>query len=165
MNGSDRTIMKENNKSGRLLGESLRFLVTGGVCFFIEFLVYLLLTRLLRTDTLLATAVAFCISVTFNWVLCLKWVFPEAGRQNRATGIGFLITSVIGLLVNELLMLIFRFIFGETAFLLELGTFRVTMDLVNKCLATLLVTVWNFFTKRAILTSDRVKRLAERFRK
>lgn len=156
--------MKEK-EDGRLLWETIRFAVTGGVCFLVELAVYTLLTKLFHTDTLLATAVAFCISVLLNWLLCMKWVFPEAGKQNVAAKAAFLITSLIGLLLNELLMFLFRIVLGETRVLIEIGSFRVTMDLLNKCLATLLVTIWNFFTKRAVLTSGLVSHMTERFRK
>ena len=98
-----------------------------------------------------AFAIAFLISVAVNYLLCVRWVFTGAKEQHAAGKAGFLITSVMGLLLNELLMLLFRVIFGEDTVILTVFSFTVTMYMVNKALATVIVMVWNYFTKRAIL--------------
>ena len=102
-------------------------------------------------DTLIATPIAFLISVAVNYLMCVRWVFSGAKDQGGAAKAGFLITSVMGLLLNELFMLIFRAIFGEDTVILTAFGFTVTMYMVNKVLSTLLVLIWNYFTKRAIL--------------
>ena len=131
--------------------ETLRFVITGGFCFLVEFVCLVLLRDTVGLDTLIATPIAFLISVAVNYLLCVRWVFTGAKDQNAAGKAGFLITSVMGLLLNELLMLLFRVIFGEDAVILSIFSFTVTMYMVNKALATLIVMVWNYFTKRAIL--------------
>ena len=131
--------------------ETLRFVITGGFCFLVEFVCLVLLRDTAGLDTLIATPIAFLISVAVNYLLCVRWVFTGAKEQNAAGKAGFLITSVMGLLLNELLMLLFRVIFGEDAVILSVFSFTVTMYMVNKALATLIVMVWNYFTKRAIL--------------
>ena len=143
----------QNKKTSSRLAEVLRFAVTGGVCFAIEFIVLVLLKELLHMDTLIATPIAFLVSVVFNYLLCVVWVFKVSGDNGRAAKIGFLITSVMGLLFNELFMLIFRFLLGEETVLLTLFGFTVTMYMLNKALSTLLVMIWNYFTKRAMLQS------------
>ena len=137
------------NKHGLL--EGLRFVITGGVCFLIEFAALVLLRDTCGLDTLAAVPIAFLISVVFNYLLCVKWVFPGAGEQDRAAKTGFLVTSVMGLLLNELLMYVFRAVFGEDGAVLTLPGFTVTMYMVNKVIATIIVMVWNYVTKRAIL--------------
>ena len=131
--------------------ETLRFVITGGFCFLVEFVCLVLLRDTVGLDTLIATPIAFLISVAVNYLLCVRWVFTGAKDQDAAGKAGFLITSVMGLLLNELLMLLFRVIFGEDAVILSIFSFTVTMYMVNKALATLIVMVWNYFTKRAIL--------------
>ncbi len=142
-------------------GEVLRFAVTGGVCFLIEFAALVLLREKLGLDTLIAAPIAFLISVAVNYLICVVWVFPGARDGGAAARAGFLITSVIGLGLNEVLMLLFRVLFGEERIVLTLFGFTVTMYMVNKVLATLLVMVWNYFTKRAVLRSDRLRRRTE----
>ena len=102
-------------------------------------------------DTLVATPLAFLISVALNYLLCVKWVFHGVGEQKRSAQAGFLLTSVMGLLLNEGLMLLFRVLFGEDSVICQVFSFTVTMYMVNKALATLIVMVWNYFTKRMIL--------------
>ena len=131
--------------------EVIRFVVTGGVCFLIEFAALVLLRDKVGLDTLIATPIAFLISVIVNYILCVRWVFVGAKEQKNAAKLGFLITSVMGLLLNELLMYLFRISLGEDTVVMTVFSFTVTMYMVNKCLATVIVMVWNYFTKRWIL--------------
>ncbi len=139
-----------STKKGRLL-EVLRFAVSGGVCFLIELAVLMLLRDKVGLDTLIATPIAFLISVAVNYLLCVRWVFQGAAEQKRAAKIGFLITSAAGLALNELFMFLFRLMLGEEAVLLTVAGFSLRMVMVNKAMATLLVMIWNYFTKRLIL--------------
>ena len=138
-------------EKGNRLGEALRFAVTGGICFLIEFAALVGLRDGLGLDTLIATPAAFLISVVVNYAMCIRWVFPAAGEQRNAARLGFLLTSVMGLLLNEGLMLLFRTAFGEDGVLLTAGGFSLAQYMVNKVLATLIVMIWNYFTKRWIL--------------
>jgi putative flippase GtrA len=138
-------------KNENRLGEAVRFAVSGGVCFLIEFAALVLLRDKAGLDTLIAVPAAFLISVIVNYLMCVRWVFPAAGEQRNAARLGFLVTSVMGLLLNEGLMLLFRTLFGEDGILLTLGGLSLAQYMVNKVLATLIVMVWNYFTKRWIL--------------
>ena len=44
-----------------------------------------------------------------------------------------------------------RLALGEDAVILTLGGKTVKMYVLNKCLATLIVMIWNYFSKRAVL--------------
>ena len=131
--------------------EIIRFALTGGVCFVVELAVLILLKGRFGVDTLIATPIAFLISVILNYLLCVIWVFRGAKNRGAGAKAGFLITSVIGLGLNEALMLLFRMLLGEDAVILTLGTRVVNMYVLNKCLATLIVMIWNYFSKRAVL--------------
>ena len=132
-------------------GEILRFALTGGICFAAELGVLILLKGQLGVDTLIATPIAFLISVALNYLLCVVWVFRGAENTGAAAKTGFLLTSVIGLGLNEGLMYLFRLALGEDAVVLSLAGRDIRMYVINKCLATLLVMIWNYFTKRAVL--------------
>ena len=133
------------------LREILRFVITGGVCFLVEFIALVVLRDKIGLDTLAAVPIAFLISVILNYLLCVVWVFRGAKNRGAGAKAGFLITSVIGLGLNELLMLLFRLILGEDAVLLTIGSRTINMYVLNKCLATLIVMIWNYFSKRAVL--------------
>ena len=131
--------------------EVIRFALTGGVCFAVELAVLILLKGTFRIDTLIATPVAFLVSVILNYLLCVVWVFRGAKNKGAGAKAGFLVTSLIGLGLNELLMLVFRFVLGEDAVILTLGSRTINMYVLNKSLATLIVMIWNYFSKRAVL--------------
>lgn len=139
--------MKKNAR----MGEILRFALTGGVCFLVEFVFLVLFRDKAGLDTLIAVPIAFLISVALNYLLCVLWVFDGAKEQGNAARMGFLITSVMGLLLNEGLMYLFRLLWGEDHLILTVMGFSVTMYMVSKALSTLIVMIWNYFTKRAIL--------------
>ena len=131
--------------------EIVRFAVTGGVCFLVELAILILLKGRFGVDTLIATPVAFLISVILNYLLCVVWVFRGAKNRGAGAKAGFLITSLIGLGLNEVLMLLFRLTLGEDAVILTVGSRTFNMYVLNKCLATLIVMIWNYFSKRAVL--------------
>ena len=133
------------------LTEIIRFAISGGVCFLIEFALLVLLRDTCGLDTLVATPIAFTVSVIVNYLFCVKWVFPDAGKQGNKARIAFFISSIMGLFLNEGLMWLFRVLFGEDAVVITVFGFAVTMYMVNKVLATLIVMVWNYITKRYIL--------------
>ena len=152
--------MREKTESR--LGEVVRFALTGGVCFLVEFAALVLLKEGLGLDTLIATPIAFALSVVVNYALCMRWVFRGARDGGASAKAGFAVTSVMGLVLNEGLMLLFRVILGESAVLLTFLGCPVTMYMLNKVLSTLLVMVWNYFTKKAVLQSGLIQRLLRR---
>lgn len=132
------------------LKEVIRFVITGGVCFIVEFVALVFVRDTVGLQTLIATPIAFLISVIVNYILCVQWVFTGA-KDQKAAKAGFLITSVIGLLLNELLMWLLGMMFGEDGIVIKILSFTVTMYMVNKVIATLIVMIWNYFTKKLIL--------------
>ena len=145
--------MSEEEKQGgeNRLKEAIRFAVSGGVCFLIEFAVLVILRDKAGLDTLIAAPVAFLVSVIVNYLMCVRWVFDGAGEQGNAQRAGFLITSVIGFFLNLGLMWLFGKLFQEDLVLFRVFSFEVKMYLVSKSMATVIVMVWNYFTKRKIL--------------
>ena len=131
--------------------EIIKFALTGGVCFLIEYAALIVLKEWLHLPVVAATPIAFLISVVFNYLLCVKWVFDGAKEGSRKAQIGFLITSGIGFFLNWFLMWTLTALLGEDAVLLSLFGLELKVYMVNKIIATLLVMVWNYFTKRWLL--------------
>ena len=136
------------------LKEILKFAFTGGVCFAIEYAALILLKELLHIPVVAATPIAFLISVVFNYLLCVKWVFAGAQEGSKKAQLGFLITSVMGLLLNWVIMWALTSLFGEDALLFALFGIEIKVYMLNKVIATGLVMVWNYFTKRYVLKKD-----------
>ena len=133
------------------LKEILKFAFTGGVCFVIEYAALVLLKELLHIPVVAATPIAFLISVVFNYLLCVRWVFDGAKDGSKKAQIGFAATSVMGLFLNWLIMWALTALLGEDAGLLTIFGFSVKVYMINKVIATGLVMVWNYFTKRWLL--------------
>ena len=137
------------------LKEIFKFILTGGVCFLIEYSALILLKEWLHMPVVAATPVAFLISVVFNYLLCVKWVFSNAREGSRKAQLGFVITSGVGFFLNWALMWALTALFGEDAVLLTIFSFRIKTYHINKIIATILVMVWNYLTKRHVLRKDR----------
>ena len=135
--------------------EILRFVITGGVSFVVEFILLVVLRDTAGLPTLLANAIAFTVSVIVNYFLCLLWVFQGAQGGSRGKQAVFFLTSLIGLALNELIMFVLGAVLGENTVLFSFAGRAVSMYMVNKVIATLLVMVWNYFSKRAVLTHSK----------
>ena len=133
-------------------GEVLRFAAAGAAGFVVELAVLILLREKLGLDTLIAAPIAFTVSVIVNYVMCALWVFRGAKEQSAKSKAAFFLTSVVGLGINEVMMLLFRVLWGEDTVLFTVFSFAVSLYILNKVLSTLVVMVWNYFTKRYILT-------------
>ena len=142
---------KEEMMDKKRLGEIIRFAIAGAGGFVVEMLTLILCKEKLGMDTLVATPIAFLLSVVVNYLLCVLWVFDGAREQSAKSQFGFFLTSAIGLAINELLMLLFRVIWGEETVLLTVFGFNISLYMVNKVIATGVVMIWNYFTKRRIL--------------
>lgn len=131
--------------------EFARFFVSGGICFLIELGILTLLKEKFTMDTLIATPIAFLFSVAANYLFCVLWVFQGANKKSKSAKSGFLFTSAVGLLLNELLMFLFRSVWGEDAVLFVILGWDLSLYKLNKAFSTLIVMVWNYYTKRLVL--------------
>lgn len=117
--------------------EVFRFLLVGGFCFLLEYSLLYGLTEYGGMPYLHSSAVAFCISLIVNYILCVTFVF-HAGHQTVKQMVLFIATSLIGLGINQLTMWFFVEIAG-------------IWYMFSKLIASAVVMVWNYFTKRFIL--------------
>ena len=135
--------------------EIVKFVFTGGVCFLIEYAALIALKEWLRLPVVAATPIAFLISVVFNYLLCVKWVFSGAKEGNKKAQIGFALTSVMGLFLNWAIMWALTTLLGEDGVLLSLLGVEIKVYMLNKVIATALVMVWNYCTKRWLLKGNK----------
>lgn len=136
------------------LKEIFRFILTGGVCTLIEYAALYLLKEWLHWSAVAATPIAFLVSVVFNYILCVRWVFSGAQEGSRKAQLGFVITSGVGFFLNWFIMWALTALLGEDTVLLSLFGFDLKVYWVNKIIATGLVMVWNYITKRWLLKGD-----------
>ena len=121
----------------KLINQILKFGVVGGIAFVIDYGILFLLEKVIRLNELISAAISFIISLTFNYFLSTKWVF-EAKKQTPKEVIIFVLLSVVGLGINEVLI--------------YLGTKKLGIDvMIVKLFATAIVMVYNFITRKLII--------------
>lgn len=119
-----------------LLAQLAKFGVVGVLATLIDFVVLIALTELGGWDPVLSAAVSFVVSVVFNYVASMRFVFTRRDDLGRAEELViFVALSVVGLLINEALM--------------WLGTSALSLNYVLvKVVATALVMLWNFCSRK-----------------
>ena len=124
--------------SKKLLLQLIKFGIVGVVATVIDFGVLTLLKELLQMDVLLASAISFAASVVANYILSMLFVFKSAENNKVKEFLIFLVLSVGGLLLNQLIMWI--------------GTeFISAYYLLVKVFATFFVPIYNFVTRKIFL--------------
>ena len=88
---------------GERFWEVMRFLVVGGCCFVLEYVLLYTLTEYGHIPYLTSSAVAFTVSLLVNYFLCVTFVF-HARNQSRKEMILFAATSFAGLGINQVTM-------------------------------------------------------------
>lgn len=122
-----------------LIEQFMKFGVVGIIAFFIDYGVLMLLSQGFGVDAVLSAGISFCVSVVFNYVASMRFVFTHRDDLSRSREFFiFIILSVIGLVINELIML---------AGVAALGDSALTVT-ITKLVATVIVLVWNFFSRK-----------------
>ncbi|WP_301830172.1 GtrA family protein [uncultured Parolsenella sp.] len=131
-----------------LIEQFMKFGVVGIVAFFIDYGVLMLLSQGFGVDAVLSAGISFCVSVVFNYVASMRFVFTHRDDLSRSREFFiFIILSVIGLVINELIML---------AGVAALGDSALTVT-ITKLVATVIVLVWNFFSRKKWLDGGDVE--------
>lgn len=145
----------------KLFNQFMKFGFVGAVCFVIDYLVGLgilnLLMRFVTGDffsivSVVASAVGFVVSVTVNYILSFKYVFERKEDLGRKTEfLAFVILSVIGLLINSLIIwIIVGPVYGASRFLQANAGYNLLYT-VAKVFATVIVMIYNFVTRKIFL--------------
>ena len=126
----------------RLFNQIMKFGVVGVVAFAIDYGLMVALTELAGIDYLVSATVSFMVSVTFNYLASMRYVFTHReGLSRRREFAVFVALSVAGLLINDGLM--------------WLGTSFAGIDYrLTKLAATAVVMVWNFVTRKKFLDAS-----------
>ena len=120
--------------------EFVRFCFVGGLSLLVDYAVLYSLTEWAGMYYLHSSAISFGVSVVFNYWLCVRYVFQGAKKQTPRQAIIFFSTGVVGLGLNQLCMWFFVDVAGLHYLIAKLG-------------ATVIVTAWNYVTKRKVVNS------------
>lgn len=130
--------MLKKLKNNKLFIQIIKFVIVGGIATIIDYIIFFLLHELLGVDTLPANIISFSISVVYNYIASVKWVFDVKKDDPKKQFIVFIVLSIIGLIINTLIV-------------------YVTIDILNwwsiiaKVVATAIVMIFNFITRKLFL--------------
>lgn len=123
----------------KLIGQILKFSVVGGSAFIIDYGILIIMTEVFRVDYLVSSGFSFTVSVVFNYIMSIKWVFNvEKTRNKKQEMLLFFLFSIIGLGINQFIMWIMVDKFG-------------VFYMISKIGATIVVMIYNFITRKLFL--------------
>ena len=82
----------------------IKFGIVGAVAAVVDFGVLVILNELLRIGVLVSSAISFCISVAVNYILSMTFVFKSKNQDKIREFIIFVLLSVGGLCLNQLIL-------------------------------------------------------------
>lgn len=123
----------------KLFAQFMKFGVVGVIAFVIDYGLMIFFTEVFGIPYLISATISFCVSVIFNYVASMRYVFKRKDDMSRRREfIIFVILSVIGLGLNDLFMWL-------------LVDFAAIDYRISKIVVTFLVAVWNFVTRKIFL--------------
>ena len=123
----------------KLFEQIIKFGIVGGLAFLIDYGIMVLCKEIFGFSVLVSAGFGFTISVIFNYLASVKWVFDVNKNNSKSKQfITFIIFSIIGLILTEIIMYI--------------GTDIMNISyLFVKIVATLIVMIFNFITRKLFL--------------
>lgn len=122
----------------KLFEQIIKFGLVGFLCFFIDYGIMVFLTEIVNINYLISSGISFTVSVIVNYILSLTFVFDTKKGNKIKEFVIFIILSVIGLGINQVLMWFCVDILG-------------IFYMISKIGATAVVMVYNFITRKLIL--------------
>lgn len=131
--------LADDGRRPGLLGQIAGFGVVGVLAFCIDYGLMVLLTEAFGVNYLVSTTVSFVVSVIFNYLASMRFVFSHReGMSRRREFVTFVLLSVVGLVLNDALMWVGQDMLGVD--------YRLT-----KIVVTAIVMVYNFVTRKVFL--------------
>lgn len=113
------------------MAKIIKFAITGGIGFVLDFLFTWLFKEKVGINPYLANAIGFSVAVVNNFYINKKWTFNDRKKDTKKQFSFFVSFSLIGLLLNTLCLLLFTSYFALNFY-------------VSKLIAIALVFIWNY---------------------
>lgn len=122
-----------------LFAQIIKFASVGLICFGIDYFGLIILTEWTSLTYFMSSAISYTVSVVINYWLSMRFVFEGRDDRSKFTELViFAVLSIIGLMLTQLMMWI------AVEFL---GLFYA----LAKILASMIVTTYNFISKKIFL--------------
>lgn len=127
-----------------------KFLIVGTLGFVVDFGTLTFLVEVVGLEPVLANVFSFSAAVISNFTWNRYWTYPESrSKRKRVQLIQFAMVSILGLLINSLILFLLE---GPFNALFALPFFSFLPEdigyLPAKMVATVIVLFWNFFVNR-----------------
>lgn len=132
----------------KLIEQVVKFGIVGIIALIID-VVLLNLLLLVHLNNVVAGTISFIISLIFNYIASMKYVFKH--REDMARWMElliFVISAVIGLLIND--EIIWLSTLGMSQALRGTAIYMLRTN-IGKLIATVVVAVWNFVIRKWLL--------------
>lgn len=131
--------IKVSKKTENLLIQIFKFGIVGGIATVIDFFTIFVLKEGCHFPVLVANTLAFFLATIYNYWASIKWVFDvNQEKDSKKTFLTFLVFSVIGLIMNDIIVWI------------TIDMFHIYY-LIGKLIATCFVMIFNFITRKIFL--------------
>ena len=130
--------IKLNDKNEKLLIQIIKFLIVGGIATIIDWLIYYILYNYLNIKPLISNIISYSISTVYNYLATVKFVFKVNENNGKRNFLIFIIFSLIGLGLSELLLYLF------------IDKLNIN-QMISKILSTIIVMTFNFITRKKFL--------------
>lgn len=136
----------------KLIAQFLKFAIVGGISFVVDFAVYGIMCNTFGVHYIISGIFGFVISVIVNYLLSMKFVFESKDDLSKKSEfVIFVVLSVIGLGLNSLILyLCIDLLYLNWLWLQNLISIKL-MNLAAKIIATFIVMVYNFITRKIFL--------------
>lgn len=123
----------------KLITQIMKFVLVGGLSFVFDFVIYYILTNFFSIYYLVAGFFSFSLSVIFNYLMSMKYVFKSKDDLKKSHEFVIFVTlSVLGLGLNLLSLYILVDLFKMN-------------DLIAKVFVAGIVMIFNFVTRKIFL--------------
>ena len=125
--------------NGHIIHQFVRYFISGGVAFCVDFLLMMLLHDRFNIIAEVAGTISFAVGLVITYLMSIFWIFNQRRFNNRvAEFLGFTIIGVVGLVLTYFIMRIFT------------NSLQINY-LLAKIVSTIIVTLWNFLAKKYFL--------------
>ena len=123
----------------KIIKQLFRFGIVGAICFLIDYSILYICTDIFKIYYLISSIISFSISTIFNYILSIKFVFNiKEDRNKNKDFINFIVFSVIGLILNQIIMWI--------------GVDVINIYyMITKVISTCIVICFNYITRKIFL--------------
>ena len=129
----------------------MKFGLVGVIAFIIDWGILNFLVGVFRMHNVLAATISFIISLIFNYIASMKLVFKHRDDMARWMEILiFVVGAVIGLFMNDAIIWISTYGMNHDAYVSQSTEYLIRTN-VGKLIATAVVMVWNFLTRKWLL--------------